>query len=52
MDQFVAIVKNSMGFNEDKGDQVSVESLPFSSIRILTPDTRFDISRVRKVMAT
>lgn len=48
MDQFMAIVKNSMGFNEDRGDQVSVESLPFSSVEDVTPDTRFDISRVRK----
>jgi flagellar M-ring protein FliF len=49
MDQFMAIVKKSMGFNEDRGDQISVESLPFSSFDEGTvPDTRFDIARLRK----
>lgn len=48
MDQFMAIVKKSMGFNEDRGDQVSVESLPFSSVDDTVPDTRFDIAKIRK----
>jgi len=48
MDQFMAIVKKSMGFNEDRGDQISVESLPFSTAEAVAPDTRFDISKMRK----
>lgn len=48
MDQFMAIVKKSMGFNEDRGDQISVESLPFSSVDEVAPDTRFDIGKMRK----
>lgn len=48
MDQFTAIVKNSMGFNEDRGDQVSVESLPFSTVDEAAPDTRFDIAKLRR----
>ena len=35
MEKFRDVVKKAMGFNEDRGDQVSVESFPFASIDIL-----------------
>ncbi len=44
MERFKDVVKKAMGFNEDRGDQVSVESFPFASIEFLDVATEEGIT--------
>lgn len=52
MDQFRSIVSNAMGFSEDRGDQVSVESFPFSSVDEVEEEKAFDMAELKKHYGT
>ncbi len=49
IDQFTTIIKNAMGFSEDRGDQVSIESFPFHYIEDMAAPVGIDaIAFLRK----
>ena len=45
MKTFEALVKNAMGFNEDREDQVSVQSVPFKSSPVMEDLAAMDMER-------
>ena len=50
MEQFRSIVSKAMGYNEEREDQVSVESFPFSSLEEFAAEdvSAFDLKRIQK----
>lgn len=48
LNQFITIVKNAMGYSEDREDQISVESFPFHYIEDMAESPGFDYSAFAK----